>query len=46
MKITRAELEKLIDPIVQKCKHPIEQSLKDARLSTSDIDKIIMNEII
>jgi len=42
MKITRAQLEKLIDPIVQKCKKPLEQALKDAKLKPRDIHKIIL----
>ncbi|MBD3313177.1 molecular chaperone DnaK [Candidatus Woesearchaeota archaeon] len=42
MKITRSKLEQLVDPIVQKCKHPIEQVLKDAKLDKKDVDKIIL----
>ncbi len=42
MKITRSELEKLIDQIIQKCKHPVEQALKDSKLKAEDIDKIIL----
>ncbi len=41
-KITRAELERLVDPIIQRCKRPIEQALKDSKLKQSDIDKIIL----
>jgi len=41
-KLTRAKLEQLVDPLVQKCKHPVQQALKDAKLSPNDIDKIIM----
>jgi molecular chaperone DnaK len=41
-KITRAKLEQLVDSIVQKCKHPMEQAIKDAKLDISDVDKIIM----
>jgi molecular chaperone DnaK len=42
MKLTRAQLEKLVDPIIQKCKHPMEQAIKDAKLTINDIDKIIL----
>ena len=42
MKITRAQLEKLVDPIVQKCKKPMEQAIKDAKLKHSEIDRIIL----
>ena len=42
MKITRAKLEQLVDPIIQKCRHPLEQAIKDAKLSKKDIDKVIL----
>lgn len=41
-KLTRAMLEKIIDPLVQKCKGPMEQAVKDAKLSKKDIAKIIL----
>jgi len=41
-KITRARLEKLIQPIIDKCKKPIEQAIKDAKLKKEDVDKIIL----
>ncbi len=42
LKISRAKLEQLIDPIIKKCVHPVEQALKDAKLSKEDIKKIIL----
>ena len=42
MKITRAKLEQLVEPIVSKCKSPMEQAIKDAKLKASDIDKVIL----
>ncbi len=42
MKLTRAKLEQLIDPIIKRCKHPMEQSMKDAKLSPNDVNKIIL----
>ncbi|MBI2657583.1 molecular chaperone DnaK [Candidatus Woesearchaeota archaeon] len=42
IKLTRAKLEQLIDPIIRKCRHPTEQAMKDAKLSSKDIDKIIL----
>jgi molecular chaperone DnaK len=42
MKITRAKLEQLVSDIVEKCKHPLEQAIKDAKLDAKGIDKIIM----
>ncbi len=42
MNITRAKLEDLILPIIDRCKHPMEQAISDAKLSPRDIDRIIM----
>ena len=42
MKLTRAKLEELINPIVERCKPSIEKALTDAKLSTSDITKIVL----
>jgi molecular chaperone DnaK len=42
MSINRAKLEELVTPIVDKCKHPMEQAILDAKLEKKDIDKIIM----
>jgi len=51
MTITRAKLEELVRPIVERCRKPLEQALKDAResfakegitMGDKDIDKIIM----
>lgn len=40
--LTRAKLEDLVRPIIDRCRGPIENALKDAKLKPSDIDKIIM----
>lgn len=42
MPLTRAKLEELISPIVDKCKGPLERALSDAKVTPKDIDKIIM----
>ncbi|MCH8067345.1 MAG: molecular chaperone DnaK [Nanoarchaeota archaeon] len=42
MKLARSKLEQLVEPIIQKCKHPLEQAIKDAKLSSKGIDKIIL----
>lgn len=42
MSINRAKVEELVTPIVQKCKPSLESVFSDAKLSPSDIDKIIM----
>jgi len=41
-RFTRAKLEDLISPIVERCKPSIEKSLEDAKLSASDITKIVL----
>jgi len=41
MRITRAKLESLVKPIVDKIKGPMEQALRDAKLTPTQIDKII-----
>lgn len=42
MKITRAKLEALVKPIIDRIQHPIEQALKDANYTPMDINKIIL----
>ncbi len=42
MKFTRAKLEQLVENIIKKCKHPLEQAMKDAKLDTKDINRIIL----
>lgn len=42
MKLTRAKLEQIIEPIIKRCKHPVEQALSDAKISAKDIEKIIL----
>ena len=42
MNITRAQFEKLIDPLVERCRRPVEQALKDAKLQPSQIDEVVL----
>ena len=42
MSLNRAKLDDLIKPIIDRCKHPIEQALSDAKLTAAKIDKIIL----
>ena len=42
MKLTRAKLEELVRPIVDRCKKPMEQALGDAKLTASEIGKVIL----
>src|SRR5690554_6434761 len=40
--LSRAKFEQLIDDLLQKCKQPILTAMKDAGLSNSDIDEVIL----
>lgn len=42
IKLTRAKLESLIKPIIDRMRHPVEQAISDAKLTPDKIDKIIM----
>jgi molecular chaperone DnaK len=42
MSITRAKLEELVSPITERCRHPMEQAIADAKVGSHDIDRIIM----
>jgi len=42
LRLTRAKLEELVRPIVEKCKPSLEKALEDAKVSSSDISKIVM----
>ncbi len=42
IKITRATLEKLVDDLIQKTVGPVKQALKDAGVTASQIDEVIL----
>jgi len=42
MKLSRSQLEKIINPIIERCNYPVEQAFKDAGLTKEDINKIIL----
>jgi len=42
MRVSRALLEELVRPIVEKCRGPLTRALEDAKLEPKDIDKIIL----
>jgi molecular chaperone DnaK len=42
MTITRSKFEELIDPLVERCRTPVEQALKDAKLSPSEIHEVVL----
>jgi molecular chaperone DnaK len=42
MTLTRAKLEQLVGDLVENALGPVEQALKDAKLSTADIDEVVL----
>ena len=40
--LTRAEFEKITKDLLDRCKHPVEQALRDAGLATGDVDEVIL----
>jgi len=40
--LTRAKLESLVAPVIVRCRHPMEQALKDAKLTKDDIKRVIL----
>src|SRR5664279_933617 len=42
MKLTRAKFEALVDELIQKTVEPVKQALKDAGVTTSQIDEVVL----
>ncbi|MFN2270703.1 MAG: molecular chaperone DnaK [Anaerolineae bacterium] len=42
MKLTRAKLEQLTEDLVERCRAPFEQALKDAKLKPADLDEVVL----
>lgn len=42
MKITRAKLEDLVKPIIERMRQPVQQAIADAKLTPQQIEKIIL----
>jgi len=40
--LSRAKLEDIVKPIVEKCREPMNQAIQDAKLEPKDIDRIIL----
>ncbi len=40
--ITRAEFEQMCDPLVERCRGPVLQALKDAKLDPKQIDEVVL----
>lgn len=42
LNITRAKFEELIDPLVERCRQPVLNALKDAKLKPGDIHEVVL----
>ncbi|MEX2288535.1 MAG: molecular chaperone DnaK [Planctomycetaceae bacterium] len=42
MNVTRAEFERLNDPLFERCRQPVLNAMKDAKLKPSDIDEVVL----
>ncbi len=42
MNVTRAKLEELVNPIVERCRGPVSNALRDANLTPEQVDNIIL----
>lgn len=41
MDMTRADLEWVVQPVIERCRSPVEQALHDAGIGTKEIDRIV-----
>jgi molecular chaperone DnaK len=42
MTITRSQFEKLADPLIERCRGPVNQAMSDAHLSPKDINEVVL----
>jgi molecular chaperone DnaK len=42
MSITRAEFERLVDGLIDRCREPVNKALQDAKLRPEDIDEVVL----
>ena len=42
MSITRAKLEQLIDHLIERCRGPVQQAMRDAHFTPKDIDEVVL----
>ncbi len=41
MELTRAELEHLVQPVIDRCRGPVEQAFQDAQLAPPQVDRLV-----
>ena len=42
MSISRSDFERLIDPLVERCRNPVVNALKDAKLGKGEVDEVVL----
>ena len=42
LQLTRAKLEELVRPIIERCRHPVEQAIQDAKLAKDQIHRVVL----
>ena len=42
MTITRTQFERMVDHLIERCKKPVLEALKDAKLKPNQIDEVVM----
>jgi molecular chaperone DnaK len=42
LQLTRAKLEELVRPIVERCRAPVEQAIRDAKLKKEEISRVVL----
>ena len=42
MKLTRAQLEQLVEPLIKRCKKSVDQAVSDAKVTSKDIARVIL----
>lgn len=42
MSISRSDFERLIDPLIERCRNPVLNALKDAKLGKGEVDEVVL----
>src|SRR5205085_8414301 len=42
LSITRAKFEQLVDHLIERCRKPVEQAMRDSKLQYSEIDEVVL----
>jgi len=40
--LSRSKFERLVDPLIERCRGPVNQAMKDAHCSVNEIDEVIL----